>query len=498
MDRRTVLRTTAAGVIASSGITALSRGVTAEPDVVSELTLPEDGARGFGVNEDRFDVFVTTHTSGAYYLNMDGSVNGSWEPESTYHGAAISNDALYLGGYAETLTKFPTDDDKDRADRDMPDDVFALAVDDQESVLWAGGRNGRIWRMDPVTLDIQESVDFGESIFALAYDGTYLWVGDSERGYISQYDPSAGETVATYGYPNAQKIYDYAFSDGHLWLEGDGILYETDIDRSIPNDAPTASFTFSPETPEVGNTVTFDASSSTDPDGTVASYEWDLTGDGTVDATGETASTTYESTGEFRVTITVTDDVGATEEMTTVVTVTAPPTPRLSISPSNPETGEEITFSGSDSVDSDGTIESYEWDVTGDGDVDERGETVTSAYQSPGEYQVTLEVTDDDGLSAETQSQVVVESVETTTDARTTTEDGGGGTVEGGEGTDGGEDAAGEVGGDTTRPSNDEETAPQDDETGETPGFGVGGAIAGVAGAGYVLERRLGDDEADE
>jgi PKD repeat protein len=66
----------------------------------------------------------------------------------------------------------------------------------------------------------------------------------------------------------------------------------------------------------------------------------------------------------------------------------------------------ECTFDGTDSEDSDGTIESYEWDF-GDGNTDStQGETATHPYGAPGPYTVKLKVTDDDGASTETTRQV--------------------------------------------------------------------------------------------
>ncbi|MGY1601003.1 PKD domain-containing protein [Geodermatophilus sp. SYSU D00815] len=85
------------------------------------------------------------------------------------------------------------------------------------------------------------------------------------------------------------------------------------------NVAPTASFTAT----ATGLGVALDASASTDADGTIASYAWDL-GNGQT-GTGRTASYTYPTAGTYQVKLTVTDNAGATGTVTKAVTVTSPP-----------------------------------------------------------------------------------------------------------------------------------------------------------------------------
>jgi hypothetical protein len=66
-------------------------------------------------------------------------------------------------------------------------------------------------------------------------------------------------------------------------------------------------------------TVRFDASRSSDPDGSIVSYVWDF-GDTNSD-TGASVSHTYDSAGEYVVTLTITDDGGNDSRVTTCVSV---------------------------------------------------------------------------------------------------------------------------------------------------------------------------------
>ncbi len=82
-----------------------------------------------------------------------------------------------------------------------------------------------------------------------------------------------------------------------------------------PNEAPTASFTFSC----TDLTCTFDGSASSDSDGSVASYSWNF-GDGN-SASGATPNHTFDADGTYSVSLTVTDNGGATGSDSQNVTV---------------------------------------------------------------------------------------------------------------------------------------------------------------------------------
>jgi DNA-binding beta-propeller fold protein YncE len=80
-----------------------------------------------------------------------------------------------------------------------------------------------------------------------------------------------------------------------------------------PNQGPRA--VFAAAAAPRGPVAAFDGSGSTDPDGTVARYDWDF-GDGTTAANGgATPSHTYAAGGTYTVKLTVTDDGGCSDQM---------------------------------------------------------------------------------------------------------------------------------------------------------------------------------------
>ena len=89
------------------------------------------------------------------------------------------------------------------------------------------------------------------------------------------------------------------------------------------NLSPVASFTCSPSSGEAPLSVSFDASASSDSDGSITSYVWGF-GDGESGA-GITASHSYTVSGTYAIQLTVTDDDQSTHSATHTVYV--PPTP---------------------------------------------------------------------------------------------------------------------------------------------------------------------------
>jgi hypothetical protein len=65
--------------------------------------------------------------------------------------------------------------------------------------------------------------------------------------------------------------------------------------------------------------------------------------------------------------------------------------------PENPHSGDVVTFDGSNSLSNQpgGQVSDWQWDLDGDGTIDQNGSTVAKIYSTPGRYRIVLSVTDD-------------------------------------------------------------------------------------------------------
>jgi PKD repeat protein len=168
------------------------------------------------------------------------------------------------------------------------------------------------------------------------------------------------------------------------------------------NQPPVAAFTATPSAWQVA----VDASASSD-DGTITGYAWDF-GDGTT-GTGRTTSHRYTADGTYPVTLTVTDDQGATASLAKQVTVeNAAPAPSFTASAN----GLTVAADASASSD-DGSITGYAWDW-GDSSTGS-GRTSSHTYAAAGTYTVVLTITDDAGKTATASRTVTVTAPPTST-----------------------------------------------------------------------------------
>jgi PKD repeat protein len=112
----------------------------------------------------------------------------------------------------------------------------------------------------------------------------------------------------------------------------------------LSNQPPIARAALSKTQAQVNESISFDASTSSDPDGQITQYMWNF-GDGAA-SNQRTTAHAYAQAGSFTYTLTVTDNGGATGQTSGQVTITATPT-RLTVNPANgtvaPNGSETIT-----------------------------------------------------------------------------------------------------------------------------------------------------------
>ena len=133
-----------------------------------------------------------------------------------------------------------------------------------------------------------------------------------------------GTFVSVNAIPNSGWALDYweldGVSAGHtspysMTMDADHTL--TAVLRDV--EGPHPYFTCSSTEPQVGETVKFDASNSSDPGGTIVRYEWDF-GDG-ANGTGVTVTHTYTKPGDYSVVLKVYEEYGSFSAMSTAITV---------------------------------------------------------------------------------------------------------------------------------------------------------------------------------
>jgi glucose/arabinose dehydrogenase len=87
----------------------------------------------------------------------------------------------------------------------------------------------------------------------------------------------------------------------------------------------------------------------------------------------------------------------------------APPPAAAHATPASGDSPLDVDFSADESIDPDGDLVTYSWDLDGDGTEDATGRTAEHVYQDSGVYNATLTVTDARGLASEDTVQVLVD-----------------------------------------------------------------------------------------
>ncbi|CRI62969.1 exported hypothetical protein [Thiocapsa sp. KS1] len=235
----------------------------------------------------------------------------------------------------------------------------------------------------------------GTSVLTLYINGTQVAKTSSAVGPVRANDRPLD--LGRYTWNTYQRFFNGRLDEIQIFntaltaTQIQAVIDEANIQAT--NVPPVAVIGATPQSGDAPLTVNFDASASSDSDGTLFSYDWDF-GDG-MTSTEIAPSHLYLTPGAYLATLRVTDNLGKAGTAERTIRATDP----LNIRPVARFTalwnGVTVTLDASTSSDADGTVVAYEWDL-GDGTV-KSGATIQHGYARPGTFNVSLTVTDDSG-----------------------------------------------------------------------------------------------------
>ncbi|MGB0652342.1 MAG: PKD domain-containing protein [Thermoplasmatota archaeon] len=250
------------------------------------------------------------------------SLTYSWDFGDGASGSGVSPSHTYASGgsYTVTLTVDDGNGGSDTASQtaqptDPPTGDPYLTSGVAQSGSLSGSGDEDFYRV---------SVPSGATQLEVVLDGPAdsdfdLYTRHGDRPTDSTYDcrpyTSSSDETCTHANPAAGDWYVRVDS----YSGGGSYTVTATVATEDPNQAPTASFTFSC----TDLSCTFDGAGSSDPDGDSLTYSWDF-GDG-ASSSGVAPSHTYASAGTYTVTLTVDDGNGGSDNDAQSVTVSDAP-----------------------------------------------------------------------------------------------------------------------------------------------------------------------------
>ena len=229
---------------------------------------------------------------------------------------------------------------------------FPNSITSNGNSIWLSN-SSRMYRINPDKREIIRSFELSVNAYSLAWHGGFIWSSDYID--INQIDPatSDGSVKSSFGIKGTSPR-GLAWDDEALWVgSSNGTIQRVNVgDIGQPNTAPTADLNYSPNTPTIGQQVSFTAARSSDGRGFIQSYRWDFDNDDLSDATGKNVTYVFESTGEHKVTLQVIDNDGIHTNITKTIQVTDDKGSVSKNSPTSHTNGQKMSPSTDQSINS--------------------------------------------------------------------------------------------------------------------------------------------------
>ncbi len=231
------------------------------------------------------------------------------------------------------------------------------------------------------------------------YKENYLIVNGQQQTETLKFPGSTVFTETTYGAINLMagtNTIEILKWWGYCWVDY----------IKVGGIGPVGVISFEPSQPIVNKPFTISAAQSYHPNGVaIDTYEWIV--NNSEEFTGIAFSYTFSETGRYSIQLLITDVNGNNTRLArNVLVITGIPYASFGFSPNMPQPDEDIIFNASTSIDFNGDIVAYTWDM-GDG-TKLNGKIVTHQYQQAGNYEVMLAIKDNDDNEVATKSYLFV------------------------------------------------------------------------------------------
>ncbi len=386
---------------------AVNQAPVADAGAGISLTLPANSTTLDGTKSFDPDGTISTYT----WIRISGPNNPATSGANT---ATLNVSGLVAGQYIYQLTVT----DNSGASSSARVKIIVMGAANIPPLANAGPNQSITAPANSVNLDGSASTDPDGTITA------YSWVTVSGPGSVT-INNSNTATPSVTGLQIGVYIFELTVTDNGGATAANQVTVIVNPKTIVPNQSPVANAGSNQTIVLPQNSLSLNGTSSFDPDGTIAGYNWtQLSGPSTAVIAGGNTSTPAVSklvVGQYVFQLVVTDNNGATNNDQVAITVNPavakvnqPPVANAGINDTITLPQNNYTLNASQSTDPGGTIQSYQWqEIGGPNTVNSssmNSPQVTISGLLAGDYEFQVTVTDNAGATSTATMKLTVEA----------------------------------------------------------------------------------------